>query len=809
VSPNVEAMLGYPAQAFIDDPMLWDRSVHPDDEARVLDLWSGAWDRGEPYQGEYRLVRADGETVWVRDSAHAAIDDEGRVVWQGVMLDVTQERRVEEERRDAEQRFRSLVEQLPAVVYVDRYEPELRNVYVSPSVEAMTGIPASAIQQAPNTWERAIHPDDRAAVISTALSHIEVETPYQLEYRIVHTDGTVRWVRDSSHPVYEQDGTLAGWQGVAFDVTESHEAARILGESEGRLRALIENIPAVVYEMGPDDDRRTIYVSERVEELLGYSRKEWLDQPDIWMELLHPDDREVELAAHDQQSETGEPWSREYRLIAADGSVVWVRDQATLVRGADGEPITWQGVLLDITPQKEAEEALRQANQELELRVLTSTVQLEEANELMDLEVGERHRAERELGVIEERYRSLVEGAPAVVYALQIPGLLDDQHLSYVSPQIERLLGFTAEEWRLGMWRDRLHPHDADRILTAAARSERTGEPFQEEYRYLAKDGRVVWVLDRATITSRLPDGTPLTFQGVMLDVTAQKEAEDEARRAERRFRALTEQGPVVNIVYEIRQEPAPSYHLRFASANIADLFGPNAMASARDPASWLRRVHPDDQPRMRELFFQMLETGDTVDLDFRVIHDDGRVVWLNERLRCAERDADGRPTLVQGVLIDVTARREADRAEAARVELLGAAVLGMPAAAYTETIDESGRSRYLFVSPQIEDMTGIPAEEFVREAASFLTMVHPGDRQRVAEAVDRAVASPEGTWEGEYRILHRDGSVRRRHGIARRATPYGEFPQIWHGLGWEVTRERPVPDEVAEDTTTRHQPAP
>jgi PAS domain S-box-containing protein len=131
----------------------------------------------------------------------------------------------------------------------------------------------------------------------------------------------------------------------------------------------MENIPAVVYEMGPDDERRTISVSHQIEELLGYTREEWLEQPDIWTELLHPDDREIELAAHDQQSLTGEPWAREYRLIASDGRIVWVRDQATLVRDDAGRPVSWQGLLLDVTAQKAAEEQLKTANDELELRV--------------------------------------------------------------------------------------------------------------------------------------------------------------------------------------------------------------------------------------------------------------------------------------------------------------------------------------------------------------------------------------------------------------------------------------------------------
>ena len=109
------------------------------------------------------------------------------------------------------------------------------------------------------------------------------------------------------------------WQGVIVDLTAAKQAESDLRRSEQRYRALVEHVPAVVYEMGPDDERRTLFVSPHVEEILGYPPQEWLDQPDIWVELLHPDDREHELAAHDRHNETGEPWQREYRLIASDG----------------------------------------------------------------------------------------------------------------------------------------------------------------------------------------------------------------------------------------------------------------------------------------------------------------------------------------------------------------------------------------------------------------------------------------------------------------------------------------------------------
>src|SRR5581483_10363812 len=173
------------------------------------------------------------------------------------------------------------------------------------------------------------------------------------------------WVRMGCVPIRDASGSVLFWQGVLADITRIKETEESLRRSEAWHRALVENIPAVVYTVAPDDDRMTLYVSPQVETALGYTREEWLQQPDIWMELLHPDDREPTLAAHDLANETGNPWSREYRLIASDGRAVWFRDVATLVRDEHGAPQYWQGVQLDITELKEAEEALRRARDEL------------------------------------------------------------------------------------------------------------------------------------------------------------------------------------------------------------------------------------------------------------------------------------------------------------------------------------------------------------------------------------------------------------------------------------------------------------
>ena len=155
-----------------------------------------------------------------------------------------------------------------------------------------------------------------------------------------------------------------------------------------------------------------------------------------------------------------------------------MRDQATLVRDADGVPLTWQGVMLDITAQKEADDRLRRANDDLEFRVLARTAQLADTNELMQLEIEERRHAERKLRSAEERYRRLLEDAPAVIYTWQTapPDPVGDEDWPYVSPQIEEMLGYTPREWSdEAIWIERLHPHDREIVLAAAAHSHRIG----------------------------------------------------------------------------------------------------------------------------------------------------------------------------------------------------------------------------------------------------------------------------------------------------------------------------------------------
>jgi diguanylate cyclase (GGDEF)-like protein/PAS domain S-box-containing protein len=127
-----------------------------------------------------------------------------------------------------------------------------------------------------------------------------------------------------------------------------------------RYRTLVEQLPLVVYVDALDASSSNIFTSGQVEPMLGYTTAEWLADPDLFVRLLHPEDRDRVLAAHAHTHKTLDPLSVEYRLIARDGRIVWIRDEGVVVCDDDGQPLYLQGYLLDITPEREAQQQLRQ-----------------------------------------------------------------------------------------------------------------------------------------------------------------------------------------------------------------------------------------------------------------------------------------------------------------------------------------------------------------------------------------------------------------------------------------------------------------
>jgi PAS domain S-box-containing protein len=181
------------------------------------------------------------------------------------------------------------------------------------------------------------------------------------------------------------------------DISDRKRAEADLRKAEVRYRTLVEGIPAVTFMAALDGGISELYVSPQIEKLLGFSQKEWLENPVLWYAQLHPEDRtrwNVEFA---RTCATGETFESVYRFIARDGQVVWVHGQAKVVRDVDGRPLFMQGVAFDITERKAAEEALNSLNRSLEQRVAERTAVAERANQALERQAQELARSNADL----------------------------------------------------------------------------------------------------------------------------------------------------------------------------------------------------------------------------------------------------------------------------------------------------------------------------------------------------------------------------------------------------------------------------
>src|SRR5688572_19750788 len=138
-----------------------------------------------------------------------------------------------------------------------------------------------------------------------------------------------------------------------------------LYRAEVRYQSLVEQITAVVFLDQTNEEQTTIYMSPRIEELTGYTAEEWCVDRNLWTSSIHPDDRERIVRKDTETNQSEERFLEEYRLIRRDGTIVWVKEDTNLIRDQEGQPLYWQGILLDITKEKENEAALQRQLEEL------------------------------------------------------------------------------------------------------------------------------------------------------------------------------------------------------------------------------------------------------------------------------------------------------------------------------------------------------------------------------------------------------------------------------------------------------------
>lgn len=502
-------------------------------------------------------------------------------------------------------RARSLLSDLDAVAW-EADARTLRFTFVSQGVADLFGYTPDEWLDAPTFWSDRLHPDDRERVTAQFVRAATSGWSFDTEYRLLAGDGGYRAVRDLGHAVKDADGRPTLLRGLMVDVTRQRAAEDERREAEERFRRVVERLAAVVYLEAIEEDGapgRMLYVSPRIEEVVGVSPAGWAGTP--WTERIHPEDRDRFVRARARIAGGGDVLSLELRLVGPDGRVVHVRDEAVLVRDEHGVPRYIQGILEDVTRARESETRARDS---------------------------------------EARYQALVDQLPSVVYAHD----LGPAGRGYVNAAAVPLLGIDPNAWiadPLGTWSGAIHPADRDAVEEARAASDRDGLPFEADYRMISRDGRTLWVHDSSVVVPS-PDGAPGVRQGVITDVSALKEAQTIARDAEARYRSIVEQMPAVTYVED------PTGRVRYVSPQTVDMLG-------YTPQDW------DDEVDLRARIVDPADAGllppredvsEVRDATYRVRARDGRAIWVRDVARLL-RDADGAITGRQGMLLDVTER--------------------------------------------------------------------------------------------------------------------------------------------------------
>ena len=482
-SPAFGRLLGYDPEKVVGKMNVLEY-VHPDDLPHVLEEIEKVLSEGgiPSNKAEYRFRHTDGSWRWMESMGTYLLDNPSVTGIMVTSRDITKRKESEERLRRAEERYRTLVERVPAVVYVQELGRPDSPMYMSPKIEALTGYAPEECRDPDMRW-RMVHPADRERMQSEDERRGEPGEVFASEYRVLHRDGHAVWVRNESVLIEDEASGSRYWQGFMLDITERRRVEAALRESEQRFRSSFED--AAIGMALVETDGRFLRTNRSLRELLGYSEEELLGK--TFQDITYPDDLKVDLD-HLERILAGEmrTYQIEKRYIHKKGHVVWALLSVSLVLDEEGEPLYFVSQFQDVSERKRAEQKIRDA---------------------------------------EQRYRTLVEQIPAVTYI--DPVNAPDTSL-YTSPQIEQMLGYTSQEWQNEkLWPKRLHPDDRERVLAADERFEAGGEEsFSEEYRLLAKDGSVVWVREEAVLV-RDKAGEPLYWQGVFYNLTERKGLEE------------------------------------------------------------------------------------------------------------------------------------------------------------------------------------------------------------------------------------------------------------------------------------------
>jgi PAS domain S-box-containing protein len=344
--------------------------------------------KGFTVEYEKEIIRKDGTMIPVSNRAWATFDENGKpkAMW-GIVRDITERKRTEESFRD-----RALLASL-----------------VESSDDAIIGKTLDGVIVSWNSGAQKTYGYAAEDVIG---KHVSILVPPEIQDDVTkfldsikrgeHVDRyrTVRVRKDGSRidvsitvsPIKDANGKIIGASTIARDITERKRMENELRESEEKYRVLSENMPCIVYSTLPDEAATTSFISDRIEELTGYSVQQFFKDPKLWNRLVHPGDRERVWKKMEEHRKNETRFCEEYRIIARDGEVRWVKDKAVPVKDEQGKGTKFVGLTEDITDLKNKESELTRLNEKL--RVVGGLTRHDVRNKLSAI-VGNTYLARR------------------------------------------------------------------------------------------------------------------------------------------------------------------------------------------------------------------------------------------------------------------------------------------------------------------------------------------------------------------------------------------------------------------------------
>ena len=476
-------MMGYSRSQVESRELRWQDLTPPDymDVSRAEVEKFLATGRVGPYEKEY--FRKDGTRKWLVFAGSSL----GNNQCVEFCVDISARKSAEAALRESEERLRLTIQ----VAQIGSFEWDLEQQAAkwSPELEALYGLPPGSYYGGYEQWAALIHPEDLAEAERQVRKSHETGT-LETEYRVVRSDGAVRWMAARGRVIKNGGGEPVRMLGVNLDITDRKQAERAWRESEERLRLATEAAKIGAFNLDLRTGENTW--TPELEALYGLGPGEFGRTQPSWEQLVHPDDRAAAVAKTAETLQTGEPVEHEWRVVWPDGTVHWIAARFQGIRDEAGNPVRLTGVNIDVTERKRADEQLRAS---------------------------------------EERFRSLALATSHAIWRIGPDGRVTPD---YPNASWEKFTGQTAEQMSGLGWLDAIHPDDSARVAEVWQRALETKSSYRTDYRLRRHNGEYCRVEARGTPILN-EDGSVREWVCASTDIDDRTRAEQELRNNEAR----------------------------------------------------------------------------------------------------------------------------------------------------------------------------------------------------------------------------------------------------------------------------------